>query len=380
MKKIMILCGYYWPGFKGGGPIQACMNIVENLSDYFEFYVVTSDRDLGDTAPYENVKINAWNDIGKAHIYYVQQEKRTLKGLEPVINSVPVDAIFMNGFFAPKFTQKPLLLRKKHKLQDTRFILSPRGDFTGGCRNKKLKKYTYIYLTKLTGLYKGLIWHASSELEAQAIHKKYPKAKVVTITDLPEKYEPKPLQMTKEKGKLKMIFVSRIFPKKNLKFALEVLKEITEGEVEFDIYGPMEDSAYWEECKTVISQLPGNVHAEYKGKLTHDRVGEAYSAHHVFFFPTLGENYGYVIVEAMMNNCLCLLSKGTTPWDDYVKLTDLGADLKDRDKMVSDIRRLIEMDHDSFCREVEKTTDFIAKRANPSAHVEKYRQLFEGEI
>lgn len=380
MKKIMILCGYYWPGFKGGGPIQACMNIVENLSDYFEFYVVTSDRDLGDTAPYENVKINAWNDIGKAHIYYVQQEKRTLKGLEPVLNSVSVDAIFMNGFFAPKFTQKPLLLRQKHKLQDTRFILSPRGDFTGGCQNKKLKKYTYIYLTKLTGLYKDLIWHASSELEAQAIHKKYPKAKVVTITDLPEKYEPKPLQLTKEKGKLKMIFVSRIFPKKNLKFALEVLKEITEGDVEFDIYGPMEDSGYWEECKNVISQLPANVHAEYKGKLTHDRVAEAYSRHHVFFFPTLGENYGYVIVEAMMNNCLCLLSKGTTPWDDYVQLTDLGADLKDRDKMVSDIRRLIEMDHDSFCSEVEKTTAFIAKRANPAEHIEKYRQLFQGEI
>ena len=270
MKKIMILCGYYWPGYKGGGPIQACMNIVENLSDYFEFYVVTSDRDLGDDKPYENVKINAWNEVGKAHIYYVQQELRTLKGLEPVINSVKVDAIFMNGFFAPKFTQKPLLLRQQHKLQDTRFILSPRGDFTGGCQNKKLKKYTYIYLTKLTGLYKNLIWHASSELEAQAIHKKYPKAKVVTITDLPEKYEPKPMQITKEKGKLKIIFVSRIFPKKNLKFALEVLKEIKEGEIEFNIYGPMEDSGYWAECSRIIEELPANIRAEYKGKLSHE--------------------------------------------------------------------------------------------------------------
>lgn len=36
-----------------------------------------------------------------------------------------------------------------------------------------------------------------------------------------------------------------------------------------------------------------------------------------FFFPTLGENYGHVIVEAMMNNCLVILSEGVTPWDDY---------------------------------------------------------------
>lgn len=380
MKKIMILCGYYYPGYKGGGPIQACMNIVDNLSEYFEFYVVTSDRDLGDTAPYDSVKINAWNKIGNANIYYVQQELRTLKGLEPVINSVQVDAIFMNGFFAPKFTQKPLILRKQGKLQNTRFILSPRGDFTGGCQNKKLKKYSYIYLTKLIGLYKNLIWHASSDLEAEAIRKKYPKEKIVTITDLPEKYVPVSRMNKKEAGKLKLIFVSRIFPKKNLKYALEILKEVDEGEIIYDIYGPMEDAGYWEECQNIIKQLPKNVTVNYKGQLEHKDVAQAYGEHHAFFFPTLGENYGYVIVEAMMNNCLCLLSKETTPWDSYIQMTELGALLKDREKFVMDIKRLAAMDEEEFNRLVSKTTGYIAEKANPEEHVEKYRKLFEGEV
>ena len=33
--------------------------------------------------------------------------------------------------------------------------------------------------------------------------------------------------------------VSRIFPKKNIKYALEVLSKITKGNVVFDIYGPI---------------------------------------------------------------------------------------------------------------------------------------------
>ena len=57
-KKILVLNGQYLPGYKGGGPIQSCANMIENLSDKFDFYVLCADRDFKDDKPYENIKIN----------------------------------------------------------------------------------------------------------------------------------------------------------------------------------------------------------------------------------------------------------------------------------------------------------------------------------
>ena len=33
-----------------------------------------------------------------------------------------------------------------------------------------------------------------------------------------------------------------------------------------------------------------------------------------FLFPTLAENFGYVVLEAFMSGCFILISKNTTPW------------------------------------------------------------------
>ena len=67
-QKVMIFTGYYLPGVKGGGPIQSIKNLVNNLSDIFDFYIVTSDRDLGDTEPYSNIKVDEWNQISNTMV------------------------------------------------------------------------------------------------------------------------------------------------------------------------------------------------------------------------------------------------------------------------------------------------------------------------
>ena len=182
--------------------------------------------------------------MGHAKVYYLSPDKQDLKGFEEVINSIDYDVMYLNGFFSPIFTIRPLLLRRMGKLKKKPVILTPRGDFTGGCENKKLKKYSYIYLVKLLGLYSGLLWHATSEIEERDIKHKFAKANVFTVPNLPAKFIPKKPCISKKPSELRLVFVSRIFPKKNIKYALEVLSKITEGNVFFDIYGPMEDKSY----------------------------------------------------------------------------------------------------------------------------------------
>ena len=143
---ILILNGQYAPGYKGGGPIQSCMNMVENLSEYFDFRVFCADRDYKENKPYIDVKIDTWNRVGTALVYYASPQKQSFKAIDEILNKTDYDILYLNGFFSPIFTIKLLVIRWLGKLNKTKIVLTPRGDFTGGCKNKKLKNMDiYIY-------------------------------------------------------------------------------------------------------------------------------------------------------------------------------------------------------------------------------------------
>ena len=55
-KKILIFIDWFTPGFKAGGPIKSVSNIVNSLFNEFDFYIITSDRDINETEPYQNIE------------------------------------------------------------------------------------------------------------------------------------------------------------------------------------------------------------------------------------------------------------------------------------------------------------------------------------
>lgn len=378
-KRILVLNGQYAPGYKGGGPIQSCINMIENLYEQFDFFVICSDRDYKDSMPYNNVKINQWNNVGHAKVYYLGNEYQSFIGLQKVINRIDFDVLYLNGFFSPVFTIKPLILKWLHIINPQKVVLTPRGDFTGGCENKKIKKYIYIFIVKKIGLYRNLIWQATSDIEARDIRKKFSNAVIYTIPNFPAKYIEKKNHVTKIPGELKLVFVSRIFPKKNLKYALEVLRNIPKGDILFDIYGPMEDKNYWSECEKVIKSMPNNITVKYCGEIEHKDIPNIFGKYHAFFFPTLGENYGHVIVEAMMNNCICILSKGVTPWDDYIESLDIGAELDNPMKFGEIIEELVNMNQSDFDALIRINSEYVAKKTDSTKYLELYEKMFKDD-
>lgn len=373
MKKILILNGQYAPGYKGGGPIRSCLNMVENLKDEFEFYVICSDRDYGEKESYKNIEVDKWTKVGGAMVYYCSPQNTRMFKLNKIINSIEYNALYLNGYFSPIFTIRPLLLRKLGFLNnESKVILTPRGDFTGGCENKKIKKYTYIYFTQIVGLYKNILWHATSEMEGNDIKTKFRNADIVVTSNLSEKYIVKECKLDKKENELRLVFISRIFPKKNLKYALEILKEIEFGNIIFDIYGPMEDEKYWRECERIIEKIPSNVQVKYCGELSHSEIANTFQKYHAFLFPTLGENYGHVIVEAMMNNCMCILSKGVTPWDDYIEMLGMGSELSNHQTFVEIINKLIKIDNSEMKKYINATAKYIDSKTNTREKLTSY--------
>lgn len=188
--------------------------------------------------------------------------------------------------------------------------------------------------------------------------------------------ENKGAPVRKTSGSLNIIFLSRITAKKNLDYALNVLKELR-GTVTFDIYGPIDrDKKYWETCNRIIAELPNNVTVNYKGAIKQNEVRDTFSRYHVFLFPTRGENFGHVIMESLSAGCPVILSD-QTPWRDLEE-KGVGWDipLSQPEKFRTVLEQLIEMDEDEFNVYSQHTIKHAIEAANDSNVLEQNRQLF----
>ncbi len=321
--KILIFSDFYLPGYKSGGGMRTIVNMVERLCDRFEFWIVTRDHDgHEDRTSYSDVKINEWNNIEKAKVFYLSRENVKMSKLHKLVEEVKPQLIYTNSYFS-KLNIYLLLLRKLGRIPKTPFVLAPCGELSDGAWSiNKAKKDFFLMGTNKIGLYGNIVWKASTELEKKEIERLKPsKAKIFIAPDLPPKMifaefniKKKPV---KKSGCAKMIFLSRFVRKKNFKWLLQHLKDI-DGKLEIDIFGPLDDSAYWKECSRLIEKLPENIKVEAKGTVPHHNVAETLFQYDFFILPTLGENFGHVFLEAFAAGCPLIISD-QTPWIDLEK-------------------------------------------------------------
>ena len=313
---ILTFINYYLPGFKSGGPIRSIANMVEALDDQFEFRIVTSDRDSLDVAPYQGIRSDAWISVGKALVYYVSPGRRRLFSWARLLRETPHDVLYLNSLFNPVYTLLPLLARRLAGSQKQRVVVAPRGECSPGALGlKRWKKKPFLATAQIAGLYRNVLWHASTEDEAHLIRQKFGgEARIIVARNLPSMLvqQRAECEAINESGPLRIVFLSRIARMKNLDYALRVLAK-TCMPIQFDIWGTLEDPDYWKKCQEQIQALPENVAARYRGVADHSEVNRILSDYDLFFLPTRGENYGHVITEALAAGTPVLLSD-QTPW------------------------------------------------------------------
>lgn len=320
MKPIVLLfVACYLPGFRGGGPIRTIANLVDKLGNDFDFKIVTMDRDLGDTCPYANISANEWHSVGKAQVLYTSSDMRSYKSLFRLLNETKHDILYLNGFFQPNFTVKPLILRKLKRSIRRPTIVAPHGEFSPNALSlKRFKKSVFMIFERFFGLYENVVWHASTKYEALDIHKSrgIPVDEVLVAKNIvaePEIIDTELLVSERiESSVLSVCFLSRISPMKNLTYALKILSEV-KIETSFNIYGPKESADYWKACQELIDKLPSNIMVSYLGSVSPENVRNIISKHDIFFVPTLGENFGHVFIEALSSGVPILVSD-KTPW------------------------------------------------------------------
>lgn len=379
-KKVFVMAGYYTPSIKGGGPVRSIKSLVDNLTNDLEFYILAHDRDLGDAEPFENITLNEWVTVGNANVYYSNISNLKFREFVDIVNSVECDTLYLNSFFNFKLSIVPLILRKLGKIKSKKVVVAPRGEFSSGALGLKAnKKKIYISIVKKIGLYTGVTWHPTAEIEKNDVIKIFGNnIEYVLANNLTEDY--RNLKYDKEiyktEGSLKVIFISRIHPKKNLMKAIEFLESV-KGRVEFSIYGPLEDSIYWSECKLRIDNLPSNIKVSYQGIIGHEDIMSVFKKHHVFLFPTLGENFGHVISEALVGGCPVIISD-QTPWNN-LKDINVGWDinLNDEQQFIASIQKYVDMNYEDYRKTSESSFNYGKSMSNNEKDFQQYLRLFE---
>lgn len=377
-RNILIMMGRYLPGYKDGGPVRTIKNLTDYLGQDYNFKILACDRDHGDEKSYDNIIVNGWNRVGNANVYYVAPKGFSVKLIEQL--SKEVDLIYCCGCFND-YAINLLLANRLGKIK-VPVIVAAMGLFSPmefRLKYKKKKLFTTVF--NILGMFRNIYWSATSEMEIFEICQQVwaKKDQFFIAEDLPRKVDETPILKKKVAGSLDVVWISRIAPKKNLKAAIEILKNV-KSNINFTIYGPIHVQEYWDECKVELEKLPSNIIWEHKGNVESEEVVEKLKEHHVFLFPTLGENYGHVIQEALSAGCPCILSD-QTPWKD-LEAEGVGAvyRLDEKDRFVFSIENYARMNQDEWDSIVVNAKTYAIKNSNTKVQKTGYRLIFDSLV
>ncbi|MEI6019945.1 MAG: glycosyltransferase [Bacteroidota bacterium] len=374
--KIAVFIDWFLPGTKAGGPVRSVYSLISLLKDEFDFYVITANTDLGEQKPYEDIVPNQLIFKDHVHYFYFNQAQLNNENTIKLLAEIQPDLIYLNSFWSLHFSISIVRLKQAHKISAP-VLLAPRGMLGKGARSlKAFKKNLYLLAAKQFGWYRGIYFHATQSHEENDIRTVFPVAKITIAANI-SSLSPIKNVCEKKEGHLKLFYLSRIARVKNLHFALEILKDLAPTiQIDYHIFGNLEDKEYWQECEKIISTLPSNIRVELKAEISFDKIQDTIKHYHCLYLPTLNENFGHAIVESLLCGCPVIISD-QTPWNDLqVHSAGYAIALTHRNEFISAIIHYASLNNANFKNESNAAQEYIGKKINTQATVEQYKHLF----
>ena len=365
--KLFITYEYFLPSYKAGGPVQSLANLVANYN-HTDIFIYCRNTDLDGTVL--NVKTNEWVQFNKnTKVFYASAKSET--SVYDLLTEVEPDVIFINGIVSPAFNLKPLLWSgDAHKVVSARGMLHP-----GALSQKSLKKKIYLVAYKLLGLHKKCVFHVTTQEEKRYVTDTFGNSvKVYVAPNFPNVIDKLPVAK-KESGKLKLITIALISPMKNIKLVLEALSKCS-NEITYDIYGPVKDAAYWQECQTVITTMPQNIKVQYHGAVTPDKMLSVLADSHCMIQPSKSENFGHALYEALAAGKPVITSH-YTPWN---KLEEVNAgfnvDINNIQSIVDAIEKVASLNNEAYAASSNAAAQYAAKSIDVASVKKDYDAMF----
>ena len=368
MKKLLIMASLFWPQKNSGGPPISIMNLVQSIKDQFDIYIISKNHEINDDKPLEGI-VFGWNQFEFGKAYYTKKDEHTFKNITRLIEDVEPDVIYQNSFFSIDDLLPVLVYKKKHK--NVKVIVAPRGG--------KLKKTVYGKLFRYSGLLKDVYFQGTGQEECMqekvflGISDNY----LMNIQNISLPVKGLHGSIEKKPNELKLVYIARIHPTKNTLKAIEWLGGLS-GNIQYDIYGSIENEIYWKQCQDAISRLPQNITVRYKGVIDHEQVASTIAGYHAYYMPTTGENFGHSIVEAMLMGKPVVISD-QTPWTDVNGNGGFAISLNDETAFITALDKLTEMNIDKYSVLSEQIENYIKGKLDVDNIIHQYIAAFDGE-
>ena len=303
------------------GPAETCENVASALSKYARITIISvgTDRLTGakidasmlskdqQTRPFARIFIP--NDM----LLFPRLFRYIAKGKGPLVLHCLFDYRFvLVAFcFAILVGRKPIFHFPHGMLLDAVF------------EHNRFLKTVFCWVYRLTNVGVRVTHIASSKLEERDIRRRLgPRASVYVIpqvTSLPPEFRNASPRGRIPNEPLQVCFVGRVCKQKNLIYAIEILSKL-DFQISMDVIGSIEDEAYFYLCKEKIRGLPGNIQGDVRGPLERSELLKRLPNYDILFAPTLGENHGHSILEALGVGLPVLISD-LCPWTD---INDFG--------------------------------------------------------
>ena len=329
-----------------------------------------------DAGELKNIPFNEWCSYNSyTSVYYASKKKLSVNLVTKEIKKIQPDVLFIIGIYSPYFNLVPMLFAKvPRKILSARGMLHP-----GALSQKKNKKKAYLFLWKLLGLQNKCIFHATDEKEKKYIqHALGNKTNIFIASNFPRYFE-NALMPKKMPGRLSLVSVALISPVKNFIRILTAMANCN-YQIDYNIYGAVNDENYWTLCLEQIKRLPANISVTWHGDVHPANVEAALKGSHVFILPSMSENFGHAIYEALSAGRPAITSN-YTPWNNlFENCAGMNVSLDNDIELLKAINFFAEMGNDEIIHWGSCAHDYSEKAIDVEQIKEQYKRMFLGKL
>ncbi|MBS1532176.1 MAG: glycosyltransferase [Bacteroidetes bacterium] len=373
--KILQVNASYKPAYVYGGPTMSVSKLSEELVKAgCEIEVFTTMANGPDELPVtpgeptyvDGVKVIYFKRLTKDHTHYAPDLLMAMRQHVKHFDAVHIHAWWnLVSVLACRIAVK----------QGLPVVVSPRGtlsDYSFSNKNSLPKKLLHRFLGK--GLLKRSYIHVTSDREEKAMTSLIEPRKIFNIPNfiaLPDKGF-NTASETKN-SHLKLIFFSRIDPKKGLELLFEALKNIGIA-YKLTIAGDG-DETYIAGLKVIAEKngIAGNI--DWIGFRTDDKF-TILQQHDLFVLPSYDENFGNSVIESLSTGTAVLISKNVG-LSDYVQQNELGWVCDQEVASVREYIIMISKSRNELLRIRKKAPATIRRDFNEEALTKKYLGMYK---
>jgi glycosyltransferase involved in cell wall biosynthesis len=318
--KILFIVPSYKPAYVYGGPIRSVGALCEALvSSGHQVTVYTTNANGKQNL---NIEVATEVLIDGVRVYYFKRWTKDHSNFSPgllvkVIRTVPdFDIVHIQSWWNAVTMPSAFI----SLIRGRKPIISPRGSITSYTFNYR-NTLSKSLLHKLGGkalLKRSAFLATSTEEERELktwVDEKIEVSIIPNILDLPDRL----LGTHTDTEEFKLIFLSRIDPKKNLELLLRIIPFIQRLKISLTILG--------EGIEEYVSRLQsdsGNIpNISWKGNIDGDEKFRLLAEADLFVLPSHSENYGNVVFEALSQGTPVAISDAVGA-KDYVTANQLG--------------------------------------------------------